>query len=101
MIADDSPIAGRFQVDRVESMEIAVPFNQRWERSGDVTAYAGEFTGFLRAFTEPILRQSFTDQANLDELLEAVYERVGARLLANPMGYEFHYIQVAALLTRR
>jgi hypothetical protein len=31
-------------------------FQRQWEESGDVTIYAGEFTRFLRAFTEPILR---------------------------------------------
>jgi gibberellin A4 carboxyl methyltransferase len=100
VVREDSPIAGRFQVDRVESMEVAVPFTQRWEQSGDVTAYAEEFTGFLRAFSEPILRQSFADQTDLENLLGSVYERVRARLAADPTDYEFHYIQVAALLTR-
>ena len=51
-------------------------------------------------FTEPILRQSLAQHANLDDLLDAVYERVRARLHASPAEYEFHYIQVAALLTR-
>ncbi len=100
VLGDDSPLAGRFRIERAETIEIPVPFVERLERSGDLTVYAEEFTGFLRAFTEPILRQSLAEHANLDDLLDAVYERVRARLHANPADYEFHYIQVAALLTR-
>ncbi len=100
VVQADSPAAAWFHVDRVESMEVPVPFTQRWEDTGDVTFYAQEFTGFLRAFTEPILRLSFAGQAGVDALLAELYQRVQARLVANPENYEFHYIQVAALLTR-
>ena len=69
VVQADSPAAGWFRVDRVESMEVPVPFTQRWEDTGDVTLYAQEFTGFLRAFTEPILRLSFAGQAGVDALI--------------------------------
>jgi gibberellin A4 carboxyl methyltransferase len=100
LLRHDSPVAGCFRVERVESLEVSVPFNQRWEQSGDVSAYAKEYTGFLRAFSEPILRLSFANHDNLEALIEEVYQRVQVRLLANPADYEFHYIEVAALLTR-
>ena len=76
VLGDDSPLAGRFRIERAETIEIPVPFVERLEPSGDLTVYAEEFTGFLREFTEPILRQSLAEHANLDDLLDAVYERV-------------------------
>ena len=42
---------------------------------------------FLREFTEPILRLSIADQVGLDAWIEQVYERVEARLIANPEDY--------------
>ncbi len=59
------------------------------------------FSDFLRAFSEPILQASLSDQPDTHALIGAVYERVPAALTANPANYEFHYIQVAAFLTRR
>jgi hypothetical protein len=96
----DSPVAGCFRVERVESMEVPVPFNRHRELSADDSSFADEFTGFLRAFSEPILRQAFSDQANLEDLIDEVYRQVPGRLIAHPENYEFHYIQVATLLTR-
>jgi gibberellin A4 carboxyl methyltransferase len=100
VVGDNSPVAGCFRVDRVESLDVGVPFNLRPEQSGDNSADASKFTGFLRAFSEPILRMSFANHDNLDALIEETYQRVQARLIANPADYEFHYIEVAALLTR-
>ena len=100
VIRSDSPVAGCFHVDRVESMEVLLPLTRQWKDTGDVVVYAQEFTGFLRAVTEPILRLSFANLADLDGLIADVYQRVQARLVANRDDYEFHYIQVAALLTR-
>jgi gibberellin A4 carboxyl methyltransferase len=94
-------LAERFRLDRVDSMEVTVPFNQRLERTGDVPAYAREFTEFLRAFTEPIVRMTFAEEPALDSLIVDLYSGVEARLAADPSGYAFHYIQVAALLTKR
>lgn len=95
-----SPVAGAFRVERAGNMEVPVPFVERWKESGDLTRYAAEFASFLSAFTEPILRQAFADDIDLDALIRAVYERVEARVRADPAAYEFRYVQVAALLTR-
>src|SRR5262249_4128859 len=103
-----APVAGAnpglaelFRLDRSGSMEVTVPFNQRLELTGDVPAYAREFTGFLRAFTEPIIRMTFVDEPDLDSLIVDLYSQVEARLASDPSGYPFHYIQVAALFTKR
>jgi len=96
----ESEVSAHFRLERVESMEISVPFNENLKRGGDLNTYVGEFTGFLRAFSEPMLRLALKGEKALDALMEAVYGRVRARLLEDPKAYEFHYIQVATLLTR-
>ena len=100
-IAGANPVVAElFRLDRVESMEVPVPFNERLARTGNLAAYASEFTSFLQAFTEPIIRMSFVDEPKLDSLIAALYAGVEARLAADPSSYTFHYIQVAALLTK-
>ena len=48
-----------FQLDGCDTMEVAIPFRSRLVQSGDVRAYAKNFSDFIRAFTEPIIRMSF------------------------------------------
>jgi hypothetical protein len=90
-----------FRLDRAESMEVSVPFNQRLAQTGDVQMYAKAYSSFLRAFTEPIIRMAFSEVSDVDSLIGELYARVEARLASDPSGYAFHYIQVAALVTRR
>ena len=90
-----------FTIDKADSMDVPVPFNQRLEQTGDGRAYAREFTDFMRAFTEPIIRMTFVNEPQLDSLIVELYSKVESRLAADPSGYAFHFIQVAALLTRR
>ena len=80
---------------------MVVPFNERLALTGDVSTYANEFTEFLRAFTEPMIRMLSVNEPDLNSLIADLYSQVGARLAADPSGYAFHYIQVAALLTKR
>ena len=72
-----------------------------YRRNGDASAYAAAYTGFLRAVSEPVARAAFDQPQGESLTLESLYERVRARLLAEPERYSWRYIQVAALLTRR
>lgn len=89
-----------FKLERAESMEVPVPFIMDYERSKDLDAYANGYTAFLRAFTEPMVRLSLMPRPGVDDVLDFLYERVRARLKESREDYLFHYIQVAALLTR-
>jgi hypothetical protein len=80
---------------------MAGTFNQQLEQTGDVPAYAKAFTDFMRAFTEPIIRMTFANEAEFDSLVADLYARIEARLADGSSGYAFHYVQVAALLTKR
>ena len=66
-----------------------------------MTAYAGAYTGFLRAISEPVVRAALNQPEGEVVTVERLYERVRARLLAEPERYLWRYILVAALLTRR
>jgi hypothetical protein len=97
----DSPIRGKFAVERAEALEAPVPFDVEFRRTGDVAAYAAACTGFLRAISEPVVRAALQQSAGEAATVDSLYERVRARLQAEPERYWWRYILVAALLTRR
>jgi hypothetical protein len=95
-----SPMHGAFGVDRAEALEVPTPFAVAFRRGGDVAAYAEAYTGFLRAISEPVVRAAL-GQPQGGDTVEGLYDRIRARLLAEPERYSWRYILVAALLTRR
>jgi hypothetical protein len=97
----DSPARGAFAVERAEVLEVQTPYIVEFRRSGDVAAYAEAYTGLLRAIFEPVVWAAFDQPEGEGGSVESLYERVRARLLAEPERYLWHYNQVAALLTRR
>ncbi len=96
----DATLASLFSLERAETYEVAVPFVEEFRRTGDVTTYARSYTDFFRAFTEPVLRAAFPDD-DPDRLANEVYERAERLVREHPDRYEFHYVSVAALMTRR
>jgi SAM-dependent methyltransferase len=98
---EDSPVRGAFAVERAEALEAATPFVVEFRRGGDVAAYAAAYTGFLRAISEPVVRAALSQPAEEAATVDGLYERIRARLLAEPERYLWRYIVVAALLTRR
>jgi hypothetical protein len=76
---------------------LPIPFLERFRQTGDARAYAAEYVGFLRAFSEPVLAAGLdADPATMDVL----YNRAVERLVAEPARYPPHNIEVAVLLTR-
>jgi len=98
---EHSPVRGAFAVERAEALEVPTPFVVEFRRGGGVEAYAGAYTGFLRAVSEPVIRAALHQPEGEVGVVESLYERIRARLLAEPERYLFRYILVAALLTRR
>jgi hypothetical protein len=94
-------VRGAFTVDRAESLEAPTPFVVEFRRRGDVAAYAAAFTGFMRAVSEPVVRAALNQKNREAATVDSLYERIRARLLAEPERYLFRYILVAVLLTRR
>jgi gibberellin A4 carboxyl methyltransferase len=98
---ENSLVRDAFKVDRAEALEIPIPFIVEFRRAGDLAAYAAAYTGFLRAVSEPVVRAALKQTASEVETVDCLYERIRARLLAEPERYSWRYILVAALLTRR
>jgi cyclopropane-fatty-acyl-phospholipid synthase len=98
---EDSPVRGAFAVDRAESLEAPTPFVVAFRRDGDAAAYAAAYTGFVRAITEPVVRAALNRPEGGAGTVDGLYERIRARLMAEPERYLWRYILSAALLTRR
>lgn len=99
-IESNPDLASAFRVDRAETIETPVPFNAERERDGNIGEWSRRFTGFLRAFTEPIVVAAIPANLAAEEILANVYRRVEARLEEDPDRYEFRFISVGVLLTR-
>jgi hypothetical protein len=97
----DSPVRGAFTVNRAEALEVPTPFYVEFRRTGDAAAYARAYTGFVRAVSEPVVKTTFKRPEFDAAAVECLYERIRARLHAEPERYLFRYIVVAVVLTRR
>lgn len=95
-----SPVRDAFVIDRAETLELRTPFFVEFRR-GNVAAYADGYTGFIRAVSEPVVKAALQQPEREEEIVDGLYERVRARLLAEPERYLFRFILVAALFTRR
>jgi gibberellin A4 carboxyl methyltransferase len=97
----DSPVRGLFNVDRAETLEVPTPFIEAYRKTGDVNAFADEYTGFLRAFSEPVAQAALVGSEGERGVLDELYERIRARLVGEPQRYLFRYFLPSILLTRR
>ena len=97
---EGSPVRGAFAVERAWRWRLRIPFLVEFRRGGDAAAYAGAYTGFLRAVTEPVVRAALERPVAGTGIVDCLYERIRARLLAEPERYTFWPITVAVLLTR-
>jgi len=98
---DGSPVKGAFTVDRAETLEVPTPFLIEFDRSSDAAKLADDFTGFLRAFSEPVARAAFVGDNGDSAILDELYGRIHARVKAEPGRYRFRYLLTATLFTRR
>jgi gibberellin A4 carboxyl methyltransferase len=96
----EASLAPLFQLDRAKTYEVEVPFVEEFRRSGDAAAFARSYTDFFRAFTEPVLRAAFATR-HPARLAHDVFARAERLIRDHPERYEFHYLSVAALMTRR
>jgi hypothetical protein len=90
-----------YRVDRTETMEVPTPFVVKYRQERDPTAFADGYTGFLRAFTEPTVRAAVAGSRQENEVVDAVFDRIHARLRAEPERYLFHYVLTVIVLTRK
>jgi hypothetical protein len=99
-IESDPDLARSFRVEKSGAFEIKVPFNEERARTGDAKAWARSYTGFFRAVSEPVVSRAMQQQGLPIELLEEIYRRIEALLIADQGRYEFRYVAIGTLLTR-
>lgn len=98
---EGSPVKGLFTVDRAETLEVPTPFLVEFDRGGDAAKLADDYTGFLRAFSEPVARSALVGENGDGTVIDELYGRVHARLKAEPYRYRFRYMLTATLFSRR
>jgi len=99
-LQEETELAAAFRVEKAEVREVPVPFNDALARTGDQSAWAHSYTSFLRAFTEPVLLAALPVDLPQENTIKKIYQRVERLLEDHPERYEFHFISIAALLTR-
>ena len=102
-----APVAGpnsshssMYRLERSETYEVKTPFVEEYRATGDAGRYAHAFTNFFRAFTEPVLRIAFSAHGDIDALVSDIFSRAERLIRENPESYDYHYVCVAALMTR-
>jgi hypothetical protein len=98
---DGSPVQGAFSVDRAETLDVPTPFFVEFDRSGDATKLADDYTGFLRAVSEPVARAALVGEDGDNTVLDELYEHIHARVRREPPRYRFRYLLTTTLFTRR
>ena len=96
-----SPCAQLFALERAETYEIPVSFVETFRDTGDADRFAEEFTAFFRVFSESPLRLCLAGLANLDDLIDDIYARAARLIRDDPRRHDYHFIALAALMTRR
>ena len=99
----EDPVFGLSSVyscDKASAYEVSVPFNEDFEGSKQLEAYARSYVDFFRAFTEPVLIDALPDAPTRSKLVDAIYERAVELVASNRERYPFRYASVAMLLTK-
>lgn len=99
-IQKEADLASAFRIEQTEWRDVPVPFNDALAQTGDQSAWAHSYTNFLRAFTEPVVTIALPDDLPQENTIDKIYQRVERLLEDHPERYEFHFISIAALLTR-
>jgi hypothetical protein len=96
---ESSPIKGNFTVDRAETLEVPTPFFIAFDQSRDAAKLAEDYTGFLRAFSEPVARSALSGNESDVGIIEELYARIRQRIQSDPERYRFRYFVAATLFT--
>jgi hypothetical protein len=99
------PLAARFEVVAADSQEVANPYWEMLERSGDREAYASAYAAFVRAFSESALERGLfapgavgVEPKALGEEFFAAFERATA---ADPEAGRYEAYVLTVILARR
>ncbi|MDA7949444.1 MAG: class I SAM-dependent methyltransferase [Hyphomicrobiaceae bacterium] len=102
----EADLQDAFEIVEVANELLPMPTEEALVKTGDVTAYAESYTGFVRAFAESTLRKglfdaSATSAADAAALSDEFFNRLQARFAAEPKHYAFEHQVVTLVLRRR
>ncbi|MTI45277.1 S-adenosylmethionine-dependent carboxyl methyltransferase [Roseibium hamelinense] len=90
-----------FSLDRADTYEIPVSFEEDLRANGDIAAYSKAYVRFFRAFTESPLKTALADLPGANDLTTRIFAKAEELLTGSPELYPFRYVAVAAMMTRR
>lgn len=99
-IRNEPELSAAYRIEHAEARDVPVPFNTAFDETGDRETWAHSYIRFLRAFTEPVLAAALPEELPQENTIEKIYQRMERLLIDHPERYEFHFISIAALLTR-
>ncbi len=96
-------LAGKLELLHCGLTEVPSPYQLALDRTGDVAAFAKQYTAFTRAFSESSLRDGlFRDgKASADTLADRFYAAMEQALTAHPRDYPFDDLTLAVIVRRR
>jgi SAM-dependent methyltransferase len=94
-----------FEIVEVSNERLPMPTEEALAKTGDVSAYAESYAGFVRAFAESTLRKGLFEQTTAgageaDALADDFFRRLRDLFAAEPERHGFEH-QVATLVLRR
>lgn len=89
---------GPLELQSLSLRQIPNPAAERYRANGDAAAFARDFTGFVRAWSEPTLRKAF---AASDATMAELYQRLESRIRESAQSFVFDIHTVRAVIRRR
>jgi hypothetical protein len=90
-------IGQRLILENLDIVPVPNPAKEQYRKDGDAKAFARDFTGFFRAWSEPSLQEALMPGGGIDEL----YRRLESRLSDDADGFEFEVHAATALVALR
>lgn len=96
-----SGVSDLYSLDKAEAYEVPVPFNDAYEKTGDLDIFVRDYVSFFRAFTEAVLFNSLPATPARQSLVDRIFLRAQHLLRENKDRYPFRYASLAMLLTKK
>jgi SAM dependent carboxyl methyltransferase len=91
----EEAIGQRLSLGDLEIRAVPNPVRERYRHDGDAGAFARDFTGFFRAWSEPSLEEALMPDGGIDEL----YRRLERRLEEDAEEFSFEIHAVTSVMT--
>lgn len=97
------PLADRLELLHCGLAPVASPYQVALEKTGDVAAFARDYTAFTRAFSESSLRDGVFrfGKSGANVLADRFYGAMESALRARPQDYPFDDLTLAVMVRRR